>query len=140
LGVTGDPHVTSISGFNHISLSVRDPAASAAWYRDVLGFEQHSEGQAATFRRIRMRHPASGVTLTLTGHEQATGEAFSELHAGLDHLAFTVGDGEIEAWKRRFEDAGVVHSDIRVTGTGGGIIALRDLDDIQLEVVAAPAG
>ena len=129
----------SIQGFNHVSFSVRDAGLSAAWYQDVLGFAHHSDVQGPTFRRVRLRHPDSGVTVTLTAHELGSGDAFSELRTGLDHLAFSVGDGEIEEWKRRFEEKGVVHSEIRETGPGGGIITLRDPDDIQLEVVAAPA-
>lgn len=129
----------TISGFNHISLSVTDPERSAAWYEDVLGFTRHGAGgKAATFRRIRMFQPTSGVTLTLTGHDSGSGDAFSELRTGLDHLAFTIGDGAIGEWKRRFEELGVKHSEIRVLGNGGGAITLRDPDNIQLEVFTPP--
>ena len=65
------------------------------------------------------------------------GAPFSEHNSGLDHVAFQVGNGEIETWKRRFEERGVEHSEIRPNDAGGGTIALRDPDRIQLEVFAA---
>jgi glyoxylase I family protein len=50
------------------------------------------------------------------------------------------GVDDLEEWKRRFEDRGVDHSEIRRTPNGGGVITLRDPDNIQLEVFAPPAG
>ena len=129
----------SIVGFNHVSFSVTDPDRSAAWYQDVLGFVRHGDGQRKELRRIRLHQSGSGLTLTLTGHERGTGEPFSELRTGLDHLAFSGGAGEIEEWKRRFEERGVEHSEIRPLPDGGGAITLRDPDNIQLEVFAPPA-
>ncbi len=128
-----------ITGFSHVSFTVSDRGRSAAWYQDVLGFAHHSDVEGSTFRRIRLRHPDGGLVVTLTGHERGSGDSFSELRTGLDHVAFAVADGEIESWKRRFEQRGVEHSEIRGSGNGGGIIALRDPDNIQLEVFAAPA-
>ncbi len=131
--------MASISGFNHVSFSVTDPVRSAAWYQEVLGFARHGDGEGKGFRRIRLCHPDSGVTVTLTGHRSGTGDAFSELRTGLDHLAFTV-EGELEEWKQRFEEGGVDHSEIRVLGNGSRAITLRDPDNIQLEVFATPTG
>ena len=36
--------------------------------------------------------------------------------------------------KGRFAERGVVHSDVKQTANGGGMITLRDPDNIQLEV------
>ena len=132
----------SIQGFHHVSFSVNDPAKSAAWYEDVLGFAHDADVEGSGFRRIRLRHPASGVTVTLTGHERGSGDPFSELRTGLDHLAFSIAGGvdELKECKRWFEERDVDHSEIRTTPTGGAIITLRDPDNIQLEVFAAPSG
>ena len=130
----------SISGFHHVSFSVTDPQRSATWYHDVLGFDHHSEVQGGSFSRIRVRHPDCGIVVTFTRHDRGSGDPFSELRTGLDHLAFRVADGEIAGWKRQFEERGVDHSDIRPIGAGGGAITLRDPDNIQLEVFAAGAG
>ncbi len=131
----------SITGLHHISFTVRDLGTSVAWYQDVLGFEHDTDVEREEFRRTRLRHPGAGVTVTLTAHRSAPDDAFSELRAGLDHLAFSVGGvDEIEAWKQRFEERGVDHSEIKRTPIGAAIITLRDPDNIQLEVFAAPSG
>lgn len=127
-----------ISGVHHVSFSVNDPAESAAWYQDVLGFAHHSDVQGETFARIRLCQPDGGLIVTLTSHQEGSGDRFNELRTGLDHLSFQVADGDIATWKRRFEERGVDHSDIRANGAGGGSITLRDPDNIQLEVFSAP--
>jgi catechol 2,3-dioxygenase-like lactoylglutathione lyase family enzyme len=55
-----------VVGFHHLSLSVTDLARSTAWYQAVLGVEVIGEVEGKTFRRIRLRSPGDGVTLTLT--------------------------------------------------------------------------
>ena len=42
---------------------------------------------------------------------------------------------ELAAWKSRFADLGVVHSDIKESPFGG-LIVLRDPDNIHVEVFA----
>jgi glyoxylase I family protein len=128
----------TITGFHHASLTVSDREASAAWYQEVLGFERHSEVEGPTFRRTRMRHPGAGITVTLTEHDQGGRGRFDERGVGLDHLALAVGDiDDLTAWKRRFEECDVDHSEIKETGPGSAMITLRDPDNIQLEVLAA---
>jgi hypothetical protein len=43
---------------------------------------------------------------------------------------------DLRAWKRRFEDHGVDHSEIKKTGTGAAMITFRDPDNIQIELFA----
>jgi glyoxylase I family protein len=129
----------SITGFHHASFTVSDREKSVIWYQEVLGFERHSEVEAKTFRRTRMRHPDSGITVTLTQHEGGSHGQFDERHIGLDHLALAVRDlDDLKAWKRRFEERGVDHSEIKETGPGASMITLRDPDNIQLEVFSTP--
>ena len=129
----------SIIGFHHASFTVSDREKSAVWYQEVLGFERHSEVEQKTFRRTRMRHPECGITLTLTEHQQGGGGQFDERRIGLDHVALAVRDlDDLKAWKRRFEDRGVDHSEIKETGPGASMITLRDPDNIQLEVFSTP--
>jgi glyoxylase I family protein len=129
----------SITGFHHASFTVSDREKSVIWYQEVLGFERHSEVEAKTFRRTRMRHPDSGITVTLTQHEGGSGGQFDERRIGLDHLALAVRDlDDLKAWKRRFEERGVDHSEIKETGPGASMITLRDPDNIQLEVFSTP--
>ena len=139
----------SITGFHHASLTVSNRQRSLSWYQEVLGFERHSDVEGKTFRRTRMRHPDSGITVTLTQHEQGPpsgsegrrGSAgrFDERRVGLDHLAFAVRDlDDLKAWKRRFEERGIDHSEIKETGPGSSMITLRDPDNIQLEIFSTP--
>ena len=128
----------SITGFHHVSFTVSDRERSVAWYQDVLGFERHSEVEADTFRRTRMRHPESGITLTLTQHDSGSGDRFAETRTGLDHLALSVPNVEdLKQWKRRFEEHDVDHSEIKERNPGAAMITLRDPDNIQLELFAS---
>ncbi len=81
------------------------------------------------------------MTLTLTCHDRGSAGFFSELRTGTDHVAFLVPTVEdVEAWRRRFDELGVTHSEIKATATGSGaLVTLRDPDNIQLEVFA-PGG
>ena len=124
----------AIAGYQHLSLSVTDLARSLAWYRDVLGFEVESEFDRTGFRRARLRSPNGGATLSLTNHEAGSGEPFDERRTGMDHVAFAVGTvADVEALRRRFEQLGVSHSELKGSGDTA-MITLRDPDNIQLEV------
>ena len=129
--------MAEIQGYQHLSLSVTDLMRSVDWYRSVLGLAVDAEIEGAGFRRTRLR---SGVTLTLTVHDQQSAEPFSERRAGLDHVAYRVGGvEEVQQLKRRFEELGVDHSEVKEPASGGAMITLRDPDNIQLEVFGGPA-
>ncbi len=128
----------SITGFHHLSFTVSDREKSVAWYQEVMGFERHSEVQADTFTRTRLRQPESGIVITFTEHSQGSGDRFAETRTGLDHLSLQVPSIEdLRAWKRRFEEHGVDHSEIKKTGSGAALITFRDPDNIQLELFAS---
>jgi glyoxylase I family protein len=127
--------MAEIQGYHHVSLSVSDLGKSAQWYGQTLGFEIDAEIEGEGFRRTRLKAPGSGLTLTLTAHEQQSGEPFDERRAGVDHIAFNVGTADaVQELKRRFEEHGVVHSDVKQAASGSAMITLRDPDNIQLEV------
>jgi glyoxylase I family protein len=132
--------MTRITGYHHLSFTVTDLERSVAWYQDVLGFSIDSEVERPDFRRVRLRHPEGPVTVTLTQHVAGSNDRFDERRTGLDHVAFAVPTlADVEAFERRFEERGVEHSDIRpIPGerSDGGVITLRDPDNIQLEVFA----
>jgi catechol 2,3-dioxygenase-like lactoylglutathione lyase family enzyme len=128
-----------VLGYHHVSLSVSDIGKSAAWYRDVLGFSIETEFEGDGFRRARLRAPGSGLTLALTSHHQESAETFDERRPGIDHIAFNVGSVEdVRDFNRRFEELGVVHSDVKEGSSGTAIVTLRDPDNIQLEVFGGP--
>ncbi len=131
--------MATLSGFSHLSLSVTDLDRSTEWYRDMLGFAVDSHVEGKTFRRNRMRHPDAGITVTLTAHEDGSADAFDERRTGMDHVSFSVPTiRDLHALKERLEAKGVDHSEVKPTASGaGGMITLRDPDNIQLELFAS---
>ncbi len=131
--------MAEILAYHHLSLSVTDLQKSTEWYRETLGLEIDAEIEGAGFLRTRLRAPDSGVVLTLTAHEQRSGERFDERRTGMDHVAFDVGGAEeVQELKSRFEQLGVDHSEVKESGSGSAMITLRDPDNIQLEVFGRP--
>jgi glyoxylase I family protein len=131
--------MTAVLGYHHLSLSVTDLGKSTEWYQQVLGLDVAAQIEGDGFRRTRLRAAGSGVTLTLTSHDEESGEPFSERRAGMDHVAFQVGGvAEVEELKTRFEELGVSHSPVKSTTTGTAMITLRDPDNIQIEVFGGP--
>jgi glyoxylase I family protein len=131
--------MTRVLGYHHLSLSVSDLAKSTEWYQQVLGLDVAAEIEGDGFRRTRLRDAASGVTLTLTRHDQQSGETFSERRPGMDHVAIQVGSAEeVQSLKSRFEELGVTHSEVKASSRGTAMITLRDPDNIQIEVFGGP--
>jgi len=131
--------MTEVLAYHHLSLSVTDLGKSTEWYRQVLGLEVVAEIEGDGFRRNRLRAAGSGVTLTLTRHDEESGEHFSERRPGLDHVAFDVGSVEdVRALDQWFAELGVDHSEIKTSDRGTAVITLRDPDNIQLEVFGGP--
>lgn len=129
--------MTRITGYDHVSLTVSDAERSAAWYVEILGFVVVRQVQNERFERVILVHSDSKVALGLTHHRLVEDETtFSEHRLGMDHVAFTTDSHqELKAWKRRFEQLGVAHSEIK-ENAAGALITLRDPDNIQLEIRA----
>ena len=126
--------MTEVIGYHHLSLSVSDLDKSTEWYQQVLGLDVAAQIDGEGFRRTRLRAPGSGVTLTLTRHDQQSGETFSERRPGMDHVALQVASAdEVKTLKDRFEQLGVDHSEVKGSN-GTAMITLRDPDNIQIEV------
>ena len=131
--------MTEVLGYHHLSLSVTDLGKSTDWYQQVLGLEVAAEIEGEGFRRTRLRAPNSGVTLTLTRHDEQSGDSFSERRPGMDHVALAVGGvAEVEGLKDRFAELGVQHSEVKASSSGTAMITLRDPDNIQIEVFGGP--
>ena len=127
--------MTDVIGYHHLSLSVSDLDKSTEWYQQVLGLDVAAQIEGEGFRRTRLRAPGSGVTLTLTRHEQQSGDTFDERRPGMDHVALQVSSAdEVKALKDRFAELGVNHSQVKASSGGTAMITLRDPDNIQVEV------
>lgn len=126
-----------LTGVHHVALTVTDVERSVPWYQRVLGFDvigQDGEDEAGP-RRVFLRGPGFGLTLTLVQHPVTDRAVFDERRPGLDHLTFTVPDEEsLREWADRLTEHGVTFSPIAEENSAPGtaVIALRDPDGIQL--------
>ena len=127
----------SITGRLEITLSVRDPELSAAWYAELLGMQQTYDHTSddGRLRYICLREPASAFVLCLVGHAENPGEKFDEHRTGLDHLEFVVAErADLAEWAARLDEMGVEHSGVKEFDyTANSMLTFRDPDNIQLE-------
>ena len=123
----------SFSGPHHLALSVSDRAASARWYRTVLGFAFVKEFEEG-IPRILQVHVASNFFISLYNHPDRPTESFDPRRTGLDHIALAVAsDDDLADWSAALDDLHVAHSPIRDLGHAR-FISLEDPDGIQIEL------
>jgi catechol 2,3-dioxygenase-like lactoylglutathione lyase family enzyme len=127
-----------ITGVHHLSLTVTDLDASAAWYREVFGLQQVMEETHEGGRALVFMQPETGVFLGLHAHDGNDGRPFGESRTGLDHVSFSVGSrDDLAEWEKTLRDRGAVVSPIS-DQPWGSVLVFRDPDNIQLELCAPP--
>ncbi len=130
---SGEPRVI---GLHHAGVSVTDLAISEAWYGRVFGLRRIRKVELPGVTKVVLSADGQRPLLSLNVHDANFGEDFVESRTGLDHFAFLVsGPEELAWWQSHFEALGVEHSEIKESPFGG-LIVLRDPDNIQLEVFA----
>ncbi|HVW32342.1 MAG TPA: VOC family protein [Acidimicrobiia bacterium] len=122
----------SLPPFHHVALTVSAVDRSAAWYRDVLDFEERFREEGEERRGCVMRFAGGGYSLGLFQHRPPATGTFDARRTGLDHLAFTVDRlGSLQQWAERPSAANVDHSGV-VEIPPGAILNFRDPDGIAL--------
>ena len=125
-----------LEGIGHVSLTVTELATSVEWYQRVLGLttmmeEKHPGGEA-----VVLCSPDLRVIVALHRHGLNEGELFEEYKTGLDHVSFNVPSrAALDAWIARFDELGVEHGEVE-EAPYGALVAFRDPDNIQLEVLS----
>jgi glyoxylase I family protein len=126
-----------LTGVHHVALTVTDVDRSVPWYERVLGFSTIGRDDPCDtgLRKVFLRGPGFGITLTLVQHPASGGTLFDERRPGLDHLTFSVPSTDsLREWTMRLTEHGVTFSPIaeEPTAPGTAVIALRDPDGIQI--------
>jgi catechol 2,3-dioxygenase-like lactoylglutathione lyase family enzyme len=124
----------TITGAHHVAFTVRDVDASAAWYQDLFRMQVVMQADDETVRIRVLAHPECGWLIGLREYPAHPDATFSEFRTGLDHIAFAVSSrDDLEAWQGLLAEKGVNFSSI-ADSPFGSLIALRDPDNIQLEL------
>lgn len=128
-----------ISGFHHLSLTVTDLEASAAWYSDLFGLQQIMDESHEGGRALVFMQPAAQMFIGLHEHHTNDKRSFHETRTGLDHVSFAVGSrDDLIEWEKALRDKGIVVSPI-ADRPWGSVVVFRDPDNIQLELCSPPA-
>ena len=120
---------------HHFALRVTNPDRSMGFYQNLFGFQIVVELPDVTIL-------SNGtLILGLRGQQDAErNDRFDEFRVGLDHISFSVGSREeLERAVQILDQHGVAHGEIEDLGRDFGLytLALRDPDNIQLELTAA---
>jgi glyoxylase I family protein len=118
----------ALDAVSHVSLTVTDPARSAAFYNRVLGTETiFSSADLVVVAR-------GGLMIAVRTHLDTADQGFDPSRIGLDHIAFLVPSrSELEAWHAGLVANGVTCSEIEVSPFGLHL-NLKDPDNIALEL------
>ena len=130
------------TGMQHLSLTVSDVEAGAAWYTRVLGMNRvpvtfpHHLDEDGGFAVVLVQ-PGSGVVIGLHHHEAHPAGDFDECRTGLDHIAFGVAErADLDTWTGWLDEQGVSHSGVQEVQSPMpfATVVFRDPDNIQLEL------
>ena len=122
-----------VTGVHHVTLTVTDAEASAAWYLQLLGPADVVRRDGPDWVRVRMAGP-SGVVIGVTQHVGTPGsDAFDHLRVGLDHLGLACAtEADVRDWAARLKQLEIPHGPVEEVPYGWAVTA-RDPDGIAME-------
>lgn len=128
----------SVGNVHHITLTVSDLVRSTDFYTRHFNFQPLVDLGS----RLLFTNGQFILAVTLPSDPDApipVHDHFSENRIGLDHVSFGVGSrAELDAAAAYLDAEGVTRGEIKDLGSGFGIyvMAVRDPDNIQLELTA----
>jgi glyoxylase I family protein len=123
----------------HVSLTVSDLDRSIPWYERLFDAKLVLDDTNSAFRRAALIVEGQAVVGLQDFPDPADSLPFNERRVGLDHLAFACSSrGELEAWKARLDELGIVNGGVVDAGYGS-VLSFRDPDNIALEFFALPS-
>lgn len=126
----------TITGLDHVALTVTDLGASLAFYEEVLGLVPDGEMADGPFVRRTLPLPG-GIHLGLTQHHDGSGRPFDPTTPGLDHLALACESREeLVAWAQHLDALGVSHGGVQ-DASYGSALSFGDPDGNALELFAS---
>ena len=124
-----------VDGASHVSFSIRDLAASVAWYRDVLGAEVMLDEPGDERSAAVLELPGTGLLIGLTQFRSNADRGFDPTRTGLDHFAFSVDSrAALDEWASHLDRRGVEHSG-PIEVPPGTILNFKDPDGIALALM-----
>ena len=132
--------MSSFPAFAHVAVTVTDLARSTEWYNTLFDAEPVLDEDETTGGFHHTVYVIGGGQLFgLHTHSKATGDKFSEMQTGLDHVSFACRDrNELQDWAARLDQLGISHGGVVDAHYGSGV-SFRDPDGIALEFFAPPA-
>lgn len=114
-----------VRGFNHVAINVSDLDRALRFYRDVLGMDLVRQGE----RSAHLDWGGAWVCLiSRSGAKDLRGKA------GVDHVAFSIGERDFDAAVDALREGGVRIVREPVVRGGGRSVNFLDPDGTQLEL------
>lgn len=123
----------NVTGVHHLTLTVVDPEASAAWYQRLLGPAEVIRRTGDGWIRVRLQWP-TGLVIGVTRHDDTgASERFDHTRIGLDHVGLgCASEADVRDWARHMDREGIEHGPVETAPYGWAVTA-RDPDGIPVE-------